>query len=154
MKEEKLQLILTVVRYSLALIGVGLCILLFSGPNVADGMGKMKEFRESSKMIGVDYTVFILGLAIFSVVGFFVYQLVMQPKKTVSAIIGIVAATLVFFVIFLVGSSDTNESLHLRHAVSDQVITTATAGIYTILICIGAGVLSVLVGPVLGRYRK
>jgi len=154
MKEEKLNLVLTIFRYSLVLIGVGLSILLFSGPTVADGMAKMAEFRKSSKMIGVDYTLIIIGMAIVSVLGFFVYQLIQQPKKTITAIIGIVISLVIYFGFFIAGSSDTNATLQLRHGVSDGVISTATAGIYTIGICLIAGVLAVVFGPLMGRYRK
>ena len=101
MKEEKLNLVLTIFRYSLVLIGVGLSILLFSGPTVADGMAKMAEFRKSSKMIGVDYTLIIIGMAIVSVLGFFVYQLIQQPKKTITAIIGIVISLVIYFGFFI-----------------------------------------------------
>ena len=48
MKEDKMNLILTVTRYALVLIGVGLSILLFSGPTVADGKAAMTEFRAVS----------------------------------------------------------------------------------------------------------
>ena len=101
MKEEKLNLVLTVFRYSLVLIGVGLSILLFSGPTVADGIDAMAAFRKSSKMIGVDYTIIIIGMAIVAVLGFFVYQLIQQPKKTITAIIGIVISLVIYFGFFI-----------------------------------------------------
>ena len=71
MKEDKMTLILTVTRYALVLIGVGLSILLFSGPTVADGKEAMTEFRESGSMTAIYYTLFIIGTAIFAVLGFF-----------------------------------------------------------------------------------
>jgi len=154
MKEDKLNLVLTIFRYSLVLIGVGLSILLFSGPTVADGMAAMAEFRKSSKMIGVDYTIIIIGMAIVSVLGFFFYQLMQQPKKTITAIIGIVVSLVIYFGFFIAGSADTNTTLALRHEVSDGVISAATAGIYTIGICLFVGVLAVVFGPLMGRYRK
>ena len=67
MKEDKMNLILTVTRYALVLIGVGLSILLFSGPTVADGKAAMTEFRESGSMTAIYYTLFIIGIAIFAV---------------------------------------------------------------------------------------
>lgn len=53
MKEDKMNLILTVTRYALVLIGVGLSIMLFGGPTVADGKAAMTEFRESGKMLAI-----------------------------------------------------------------------------------------------------
>lgn len=154
MKEDKLNLVLTIFRYSLVLIGVGLSILLFSGPTVADGMAEMIEFRKSSKMVGVDYTIIIICMAIVSVLGFFLYQLIQQPKKTITAIIGIVLSLVIYFAFFIAGSTDTNSTLALRHEVSDGVISAASAGIYTIGICLFVGVLAVAFGPLMGRYRK
>ena len=50
-----MNLVLTVTRYVLVLIGVGLSILLFSGPTVADGKAAMTEFRESGSMTAIYY---------------------------------------------------------------------------------------------------
>ena len=100
MKEDKMNLILTVTRYALVLIGVGLSILLFSGPTVADGKAAMTEFRESGSMTAIYYTLFIIGIAIFAVLGFFLFQIAMQPKKTLMSIVGIVVALVLYFALY------------------------------------------------------
>lgn len=149
-----MNLILTITRYALVLIGVGLSVMLFSGPTVADGKAAMTEFRESGSMSAIYYTLFIIVTAVVAVLGFFMYQIAMQPKKTLLSIVGIVVAFVLYFVMYFSGSSDTMKSLALRHEASDSVIAATSAGVYTIGICLAVGVLVVVFGPLMGRYRK
>ena len=154
MKEDKMNLILTITRYALVLIGVGLSVMLFSGPTVADGKAAMTEFRESGSMTAIYYTLFIIATAVIAVLGFFMYQIAMQPKKTLMSIVGIVVAFVLYFVMYFSGSSDTMKTLALRHEASDSVIAATSAGVYTIGFCLAVGVLVVVFGPLMGRYRK
>tara|TARA_B110000459_G_scaffold67433_1_gene75738 strand:+ start:1035 stop:1499 length:465 start_codon:yes stop_codon:yes gene_type:complete len=154
MKEDKMNLILTITRYALVLIGVGLSVMLFSGPTVADGKAAMTEFRESGSMTAIYYTLFIIATAVIAVLGFFAYQIAMQPKKTLMSIVGIVVAFVLYFVMYFSGSSDTMKTLALRHEASDSVIAATSAGVYTIGFCLAIGVLVVVFGPLMGRYRK
>tara|TARA_B110000046_G_scaffold76367_1_gene84500 strand:+ start:774 stop:1238 length:465 start_codon:yes stop_codon:yes gene_type:complete len=154
MKEDKMNLILTITRYALVLIGVGLSVMLFSGPTVADGKAAMTEFRESGSMTAIYYTLFIIATAVIAVLGFFAYQIAMQPKKTLMSIVGIVVAFVLYFVMYFSGSSDTMKTLALRHEASDSVIAATSAGVYTIGFCLAVGVLVVVFGPLMGRYRK
>lgn len=149
-----MNLILTITRYALVLIGVGLSVMLFSGPTVADGKAAMTEFRESGSMSAIYYTLFIIVTAVVAVLGFFMYQIALQPKKTLLSIVGIVVAFVLYFVMYFSGSSDTMKSLALRHEASDSVIAATSAGVYTIGICLAVGVLVVVFGPLMGRYRK
>ena len=128
--------------------------MLFSGPTVADGKAAMTEFRESGSMSAIYYTLFIIVTAVVAVLGFFMYQIAMQPKKTLLSIVGIVVAFVLYFVMYFSGSSDTMKSLALRHEASDSVIAATSAGVYTIGICLAVGVLVVVFGPLMGRYRK
>lgn len=154
MTEDRVNLILTIFRYTLVIIGVGLSILLFSGPTVQNTAEEIKDFRESTSMSAINYTIGIIITAIVVVLGFFIFQLIIQPKKTIMAIVGIVASLVIYFSIFLAGTSDTNLDLQLRKPVSDMVINMTSAGIYTIGICIIVGILAVALGPLMGRYRK
>ncbi len=149
-----MNLILTVTRYALVLIGVGLSILLFSGPTVADGKAAMTEFRESGSMTAIYYTLFIIGTAIFAVLGFFLFQIAMQPKKDayVHSWNCCCFGTILCFVFS--GSTDTMSTLALRHEASDSVIAQTSAGVYTIGVCIAVGVLVVVFGPFMGRLRS
>jgi ACR3 family arsenite efflux pump ArsB len=85
---------------------------------------------------------------------FFVYQIAMQPKKTLMSIVGIVVALVLYFVMYFSGSSDTMKSLALRHEASDSVIAATSAGVYTIGICIAVGLLVVVFGPFMGKLRS
>jgi len=155
MNANKMNLILNIFRYALVIVGVGLSFMLFTGPSVTDGKEAMETFREGSKMNGAIYfTLFILALAVVFVLGFFLFQLVTSPKKTIMAIIGIVISILVYVVFYFKGTTDTNETLALRNPVTDGVIQNTTAGLYTVGIALFVGILVIVAGPLMGRYRK
>ena len=100
------------------------------------------------------------GFIIFASVGlilfFFVVQLIKTPKKTALSIIGILVALVLYFILVLIGTSDTNESLALLEDVQvDQgTIASASAGLYIVIIGIIVALLVVVLGPLMGRYRK
>jgi hypothetical protein len=70
------------------------------------------------------------------------------------AIIGIVISIIVYIIFYFGGTTDSNETLALRNKVSDGVILTTTAGLYTVGVILIVGVLVVIAGPLMGRYRK
>jgi phosphotransferase system glucose/maltose/N-acetylglucosamine-specific IIC component len=105
-------------------------------------------------MLAIYYTLFIIGTAVVSVLGFFLYQIAMQPKKTLMSIVGIVVALVLYFLMYFSGSSDTMKTLALRHEASDAVIAATSAGVYTIGICISVGLLVVVFGPFMGKLRS
>jgi drug/metabolite transporter (DMT)-like permease len=155
MNANKINLILNVFRILLVVVGVGLSLMLFSGPAVTDGKDLIEAFRESSKMnAAIYFTFFILIAAVVFVLGFFLLQLVVNPKKTIMAIIGIVISIVVYIIFYFGGTTDSNETLALRNKVSDGVILTTTAGLYTVGVILVIGVLVVIAGPLMGRYRK
>jgi len=155
MNANKINLILNAFRIVLVVIGVGLSLMLFTGPGVTDGKDVIEAFRESAKMnAAIYFTFFIMIVAVVFVLGFFLLQLVVNPKKTIMAIIGIVISIIVYVIFYFGGTTDSNESLAIRNKVSDGVILTTTAGLYTVGILLVVGVLVVIAGPLMGRYRK
>jgi hypothetical protein len=110
---------------------------------------------QSSSFFAIDYVIYVIGLALIGVIGFFVYQLIMRPKRTILSILGLVISALVFIVLFYSGSTDTIADLQVKpEQVGPSTIALTTAGIYTIGICLSLGILAIVLGPVMGRYRK
>jgi hypothetical protein len=110
---------------------------------------------KANSFFAIDYVIYVIGLALIGVIGFFIYQLVIRPKRTILSILGLVISALVFTVLFYSGSSDTVESLQVKpEQVGSSTIALTTAGIYTIGICLSLGILAIVLGPVMGRYRK
>ena len=143
------------VRFALVLVGVGSSFLLFNGPSVADGKAAVAEYRESGELgFVINYTMGLIILGISVILGFFVYSLILQPKKTIFSIFGLIVSLVVFFLIFSIGTSDTQESLALRMQTGQGSINLASAGIYTIGLCLLVGFLAIILGPLMGRYRK
>jgi hypothetical protein len=156
MNETKLNLISRIFQYLSIAVGVVLSILiLMSGPSVADGKEAIEKFRESAEMNAAIYFIlFILLTGGAMVIGFFIFQIIQSPKRTILSIIGIVLSLIVYMIFYLLGSSDTKDTLALRNPVSDGVVLTTTAGLYTVSILLFVGLVVIIAGPFMGRLRK
>ena len=156
MNATKLNLISRIFQYLSIAVGVVLSILiLMSGPSVADGKEAIEKFRESAEMNAAIYFIlFILLTGGAMVIGFFIFQIIQSPKRTILSIIGIVLSLIVYMIFYLLGTSDTKDTLALRNPVSDGVVLTTTAGLYTIGILLFVGLVVIIAGPFMGRLRK
>jgi hypothetical protein len=92
----------------------------------------------------------LLGIVLL----FFFLELISRPKKTIIAILGIVVSLVIYLIINAMGTSDTTDTLLLKNPVSQGVVDTTTAGVYTIMVGMAIGVLVIVLGPLMGRYRK
>ena len=70
--------------------------------------------------------------------------------------IGVIAALLVFLIMWAMGSSDTNETLQLRETVQVDpgTISSVSAGLYTAIIGVVVAGLAWVLSPLMGRLRK
>lgn len=157
MNVKKLNLYMSILKFGLVAIGVILCLFLFSGPNMESTVEEQIAFRDGSSMsLAASFTGFIIFTSLGLILVFFIVQLITNPKKTILSIIGIVVGLLLYLIFTMIGTSDTNETLTLAENVQvDQgTIVSTSAGLYTVLVGISVGILAVLVGPLMGRYRK
>jgi hypothetical protein len=155
MNANKLNLILRIFHYALITLGVGLSLLLFSGPAVTDSKDVIEKFRESTEMnAAIYFLLFIIIIGVLIILGFFAFQLIISPKKTILSIIGIVVSLFVYLIFFILGTTDTSDTLALRNPVSDGIVLTTTAGLYTIGVGLLVGVILIIAGPFMGRLRK
>lgn len=153
---NKLDLLKNILLYGLGVAGIVLCILVIGGPN-ADGtsVAEQTTFREGWKLSSaISFTGILMFACMALVLLFFVVQLITNPKKTIFSIIGILVAAVIYLIMTMVGTSDTNESLALRDPVSDSTISSTTAGLYTVIIGLVISILAILLGPLMGRMRK
>lgn len=146
---------MTILKVALIAIGVILCLFLFGGPNVtAEDKQIITDFRDGSKMnLASIFTGFIFFLGIGLILIFFVVQLISNPKKTVISILGILVALAIYLIFYMAGTSDTNETLQLRHPVAQGSIVTTTAGLWTAFVAILLAFLAVI-GGFFTRFLK
>lgn len=156
MDAKKLTVGLNALKFSIAIVGVVLSLFLFNAPNVVAGTEAVETYRDGSVIFSsaIWFTIIIFFALCAFVLLFFFVQLISNPKRTVISILGILIFLGIYLVISLMGTTDTNETLALRNQVSLGVINTTSAGIYTIIIGMFAGLLVVILGPFVGRYRK
>ena len=155
MNSNKLNFILNIVKVALVVIGVGISIFLFTGPNVTAGTEEVEAFRDGSKMSAAIYFTIAVLLALVAMVFiFFFVQLASNPKKTIISIIGLIIALGIYLIFFAMGTSDTSDSLLLKNPVDKSTVVTTTAGLFTVLLGLGIGLIVILAGPLIGRFRK
>ena len=73
------------------------------------------------------------------------------------SIIGLVVAFVLYLLLYVIGTSDTSETLGLTKSigeVSSSTISATTAGLLVTLAGIAIAVLAILAGPFIGKLRK
>jgi len=158
MDDKKLNMIMTVLKVVLVVIGVIACALVITGPNGESEVAAQNEFRDSMSLgLAINYTMYIVLGGVAVILVFFGVSMATTPKKTAMSIVGILAALVLFLILWGIGSGDTVESLALSEKVAPEdpaTIGTVTAGIYTALVGIVVGVLVWILSPFMGRLRK
>ena len=138
---------MNILKVVLVAIGVFACLLLFNGPDITDDPEKVKAFRDGGKLgFASIFTGFIVFFGLGLILLFFVVQLISNPKKTVFSILGLIAALAIYLIFWASGTSDTNETLQLRHPVEQSTITATTAGLWTTIVAVIVGVLAIIAG--------
>ncbi len=158
MNNVKFASIMNIVKIAIAVIGVVLSLFLFMGPNTDKPLEVIEEFREGATLSSaIWYFIIIFMACIGLILGFFVFQLASNPKKTLMSIIGIVVAFVLYFILWGIGTSDTRESLRLAESlgeISPGTISSTTAGIYTVLVGLGLALLAIILSPFMGKLKK
>lgn len=157
MDAKKLNMIMTVTKFALVAIGVIACLMIIGGPNMDATQEVRNDFRDGGSMgLAIGYTLFIIIATTAAVLLFFLLGLITNTKKTAMSIIGVIAALVVFLLIWAVGTGDTNESLQLRESVQvDQgTIGSVSAGLYTAIVGVVVAGLAWILSPIMGRFRK
>ncbi|GAB5417539.1 MAG: hypothetical protein Crog4KO_08110 [Crocinitomicaceae bacterium] len=161
MDNKKFDMAMTILKYGIGIIGiiaVGLVLSASPKGEQAELELVQKQFADSGQMgFATNYTIFIIGAALLGVLLFFVYQLITNFKKTAMSIIGVVAALVLYLVLRVMGTSDTNQTLDLTgdYVTKDSTIAATTAGLWLVIIGLMVGALLAILGPfILGKYRK
>lgn len=157
MESRKLNLFLNVLKVVLIAIGVIASLMVINGPNMEAEESTREAFRDGAGMgLAINYTIFVLFATFAIVLGFFALGLITNTKKTVMSIIGIVVSFVLFMILWMMGSSDTHDSLNLSdNIVAEQgTISFVSAGLYTVLVALVVTTLVAVFGPFMGRLRK
>lgn len=93
----------------------------------------MNDFWFSS---AINITLFSMGVAASLILIFFIFILISQPKQAIRSILGIIVSGIVFFILYMIGTNDTLESLQIQDniQVTQGELDFTHAGIYTALI--------------------
>ncbi|MCF8408096.1 MAG: hypothetical protein K9G36_03900 [Crocinitomicaceae bacterium] len=155
MDAKKTALLLNAIKFVLSGVGVLACILVINGPNTNAGSQVVEEFRDGFEMsFAMLFTIAVIFACVAMIIAFFVIHFISQPKKTALSIMGILVSFVVYMVFYIGGTSDTSKSLLLKNEVSDGVVLTTTAGIYTTFVALAVAVLVIILLPIYNRFKK
>lgn len=149
---------MNLLKVVLAVIGIGVCLFLFTAPNNTADAETIATYRDGAQMNAATYyTIFILVACVGLVLLFFITQLISNPKKTLKSIVGLLAALVLYVIFYSIGSSDTSDGLGLTESVgtvAKSTIDATTAGLYVVFIGLGIAVVTILGGRFLGKIFK
>jgi len=157
MDTKKLNLYMSVLKIALVAIGVLACLTLFSGADMNSTVEEQEAFRDGGRMgFSIGFTGFLMFAGIGLILLFFVLQLISNPKKTIMSIIGIVAALVLYLILWVAGTSDTNSSLQLTDdvQVAQGTIDSTSAGLYLVIILIVVAVIAAVASPIMAMFKK
>lgn len=146
---------MTLLKYVIGIIGLIACVWVLAtspGPDATEIT--KKDYADSAQMsLAIYYTIITIVAVVAVVLLFFLFQLVTNTKKTAMSIIGIIVALVFFLILWMMGSSDTEESLGLVGRTNQKTINWVSAGIYTIIIGVVIGVLATRIGQIMSLMR-
>lgn len=138
--EKKLNIIGIIIKVIIiapALIA-GLMVM-GSGVNADSALEVKQDFMNSlSFSAAMNISFITIIAAVVLILAFFALLLISRPKTAIKSVLGIIVAAVVFFILYGIGSSDTEESLQLAKGISasDATLDFTQAGIFTALIAL------------------
>jgi hypothetical protein len=149
-QEKKLNLIGLIIRIAIIAPAIIFGIMVMgSGVNAESASTDIESLKESvhfNAVFGISF-VALLGCA----------ALITRPASAVKSILGIIIATIFFFIAYAIGSTDTAESLRVDSSimVTETTVNFATAGIWTAIVAMAIASIAALgLGFVLKLVRK
>ncbi|MFA5574922.1 MAG: hypothetical protein WC994_07700 [Brumimicrobium sp.] len=157
-KEKKLNIIGMAIKLIFAVPALILTLIVMTS-NVTGDSDKLviQEFMNNTAFTGaMNITLWTIFIAAGLILIFFFILLISRPKDAIKSIMGIIISGVIYFVLYLVGTNDTIESLGVQGDVSVTAggINFTHAGIYTVLILLViASLLAVGMGSIM-RFIK
>lgn len=158
-QEKKLNLIGLIIRIAIIAPAIIFGIMVMgSGVNAESASTDIESLKESvhfNAVFGISFMA-LLGCAALVLI-FFGISLITRPASAVKSILGIIIATIFFFILYAIGSNDTAESLRVDSTimVTETTVNFATAGIWTALVALAIASITALgLGFVIKLVRK
>ncbi|MEX1191142.1 MAG: hypothetical protein WEA99_04150 [Brumimicrobium sp.] len=157
--EKKLNVLGIIIRVAIIvpLLIFGLMVM-GEGVNNESAQEVQEAFKDSSSFNIVIFLAYFSLIACAALmVFFFIVMLIKRPFDAIRSILGIVIAAAFFFIVYAIGTTDSNESLKLTKdvMVEQGVIDFTHAGIITALVAIAiCTVLALAMGYIVKLIRK
>lgn len=142
-------------------IAIGILGALFVVLAIANLPGDLKSLtveeqdaamNNSQLGLMTNFTLFVVLFGAILIVGFFVYGLINDTKKTVKAVSGYLASGLAFLIFYALAKG-TATPISVKDGVTNSTLKAAEAGLYLTIFMVIVGFALMLVGP-LFRYIK
>lgn len=133
-------------------------LVMGSGVNAESPEPVQQEFMNSLSFSAVTNISFIAIIAaVVLILLFFVVLLATRPGTAIKSILGIIVATIVFFILYSAGTTDTVESLNVQGGItaSESTLNFTHAGIWTAIIgMVISSILALFMGFIMKLVRK
>jgi hypothetical protein len=156
MTSVKKTMFLNILKVVLGVLGV-LFVLLAVVDLPADLKSLTVEDQEAalnnSKLgLMTSFTLFIVILGAILIVGFFLFGLITDTKKTLRAVLGYALAGLAFLIFYAIAKGSVTP-VAVKDGISSSTLKATEAGLYLTIFMVVIGFVLMLVGP-LFRYIK
>jgi hypothetical protein len=156
MGNDKVGTILNVVKFVLAILGIVLVAwVIGSDPGAVSELTveEKEAFIASGSMSGsMNYALGIIVVGIVLIVGFFVYNLMLDTKKALKSVLGYAFAGVAFLIFYMFAGGEMTP-VAMKDGIEEGTIKASEAGLYLAIFSIAVGFVAMLVSP-LFRYLK
>lgn len=149
--------ILNILKVVLGVLGALFVVLaVLSLP--ADLKSQTVEAQQAAMQNGklglmTGFTIFIVILGAVLILGFFLFGLITDTKKTLRAVLGYAIAGVAFLLFYLVAKG-TMTPIAFKDGVSTSTLKATEAGLYLTIFMVAVGFILMLVGPLFKYIKK
>lgn len=135
--EKKLNILGLAIKILFAVPALIACfIVMLSDVSSADDLVQQEFMNDFWFSSSINITLFSMAVAASLILIFFILLIISQPKQAIKSILGLILSGVVFFILYMIGTNDTVESLQIQDniQVTQGEFDFTHAGIYTALI--------------------
>lgn len=157
MNSTKKSMFLNILKIVLGVLGALFVLLaIFALP------GDVKELNLEEKTAAINnskfglmmgFTIFIVILGAVLVVGFFLFGLITDTKKTLKAVLSYAISGLAFLILYVIAKGSVTQ-FSIEEGISTSTLKATEAGLYLTFVMVIVGFLLMLVGPFFKHIKK
>lgn len=159
MNDSKKMLMLNGIKIVLSVVGL---ILVFATMYALNGMGVFKDMTYDEKNAVLNnnnlgmmtsFVMLVVLLGAMLIVGFFIFSLMLDPKKAIKSVVGYLLAGVAFFIFYLIAKG-TMIQVAFDKGIEQSTVKATEAGIYLTIAMVVVGFVLILFGGLFKYIKK